>query len=380
MKSKKINIMYIIDSIGWAGAQTHLLSVLTNINYNNFNVSVVCLRSSGEQFHVLKELPIDTLVLNLENLMSPLKTLNAIFELNKFLKKSKTDILHSYMFNPNLIASIMAWIPWRRFKLITTRRDTGYWHQQHHWWLYRFMNIMTTKIIAVSSQVKKESVDKEGVSPEKIITIFNGIDLGVFNSDVINRDKVRSSFDIKENEFVIGILAAMRPEKRHDIFIDAARKVIEELDDVKFMIVGDGYKETRDNINGLIADYKLKDKFILTGALLDVVPALASFDVSVLCSDTEGMSNTVLQSIAMGKATIVTDVGGNPEVIEDRLNGILIPPNDPDALAKSIIDLYRDKTTKKELEQQAINIANQKFNIFPIIESLENVYTDIVSE
>ncbi|VAW91965.1 hypothetical protein MNBD_GAMMA22-2526 [hydrothermal vent metagenome] len=210
INTKKINVTYIIDSIGWAGAQTHLISVLTNIDYNKFNVSVICLRSEGEQFEILEDLGITSLVLNLENLMSPLKTLKAIFRIKRFLRKNKTNIFQSYMFNPNLLASIIAWIPWKSFKLITTRRDTGYWHQKHHWWLYRFMNLLTDKVIAVSSEVRQECIKKEGVSPDKIITIYNGIDLNVYSDKIFDRNKVRKNFGIKDDEYVIGMLAALK--------------------------------------------------------------------------------------------------------------------------------------------------------------------------
>ncbi len=378
MNKNKINITYIIDSIGWAGAQTHLISVLTNIDLEKFNVSVVCLRAPGEQFDILEELNITSLVLNLENLMTPIETIKAIFKLHKFLRLNKTDVFQSYMFNPNLIASIMACIPWLRFKLITTRRDTGYWHQQHHWWLYRFMNLVTYKIIAVSSEVRLESIKNEKVSPKKIITIYNGIDLDVYSDKIFDRTKVRKNFGIKENEFVFGMLAALRPEKRHELFIEAASKVIVTVPNAKFMVVGGGYAKTKEGIIESISKYKMKDKFLLTGVLGNVVPALAAFDISILCSDTEGMSNSVLQSIAMSKATIVTNVGGNPEVIEDGVNGVLIPPNDSDSLAESMIELFENNQKRHEMEIQALNIATDKFNIYPIIKMLEAVYTDIV--
>ncbi len=378
MNKNKTNITYIIDSIGWAGAQTHLISVLTNIDHDRFNVSVVCLRSPGEQFDILAELKITSLVLNLENLMSPLETIKAMFKLHTFLRENKADIFHSYMFNPNLIASIMAWIPWLRFKLITTRRDTGYWHQPHHWWLYRFMNLVTNKIIAVSSEVRSQSIKEEKVSPKKIITIYNGIDLDVYSDKIFDRKKIRKNFGIKENEFVFGMLAALRPEKRHDIFIKAASIVIKKIPGARFMVVGGGYEKTKIQIDELISKYNLQNEFLLTGVLGNVVPALSAFDISILCSDTEGMSNSVLQSIAMSKATIVTDVGGNPEVIEDGVNGILIPPDDPGSLAESMIELFNNEQKRKGMETQALKIATNKFNIYPIVKKLEGVYMDIV--
>ncbi|VAW91963.1 hypothetical protein MNBD_GAMMA22-2525 [hydrothermal vent metagenome] len=153
---------------------------------------------------------------------------------------------------------------------------------------------------------------------------------------------------------------------------------VEKIPNVRFMIVGGGYAATKKNVIGQIEQFNLQKKFLLTGVLGNVVPALAAFDVSVLCSDTEGMSNSVIQSIAMGKATVVTNVGGNPEVIEDGLNGLLVPADDPKSLAAALIKLHKDSKLKKQIELQASKIASEKFNIFPIIVSLQNVYLDLM--
>ncbi|MFV1982135.1 MAG: glycosyltransferase [Thiohalomonadales bacterium] len=380
MSDNKINVTYLIDMIGWAGAQTHLISVLNNINYDEFNVNVICLRRAGTQFELLEKLPVTAIVCNLENLMNPIRTIATVIRLKNFIKASNTDILQSYMFNPNLMASIISWLPGKKFKLITTRRDTGYWHQSHHWWLYKVMNVVTDKIIAVSSEVRLQSIKNEGVNPDKIITIYNGIDVEMYNADVVDRDSSRDKFSLNDNDFVIGLLAALRPEKRHDVFIRAAVQVIKKIPNAKFMIVGDGSKTVLKNIKHLLDKYGVNEQFLLTGKLTDVISVLKAFDVSVLCSDTEGMSNTVLQSIAMAKATIVTNVGGNPEVIENKKNGLVFHAGDSDKLAQLIINLYQDHTLKNTLEVNAAATVVDKFNIVPIIESLQNVYIDILNK
>lgn len=379
MNDTRIKVTYIIDMIGWAGAQTHLISVLHNIDYDKFNISVVCLRRAGTQFDLLKKLPVTTLVCDLENLMNPVKTLITIFKVRKFIKENNTDILQSYMFNPNLMASLISYLPGRKYKLITTRRDTGYWHQRHHWWLYKFMNVVTDKIIAVSSEVKCQSIAKENISNEKIITIYNGINTEIYNKACVDRESCRKKFDIKNDEFVIGILAAIRPEKRHDVFINAASKVVKEIPNARFMIVGDGDETVLSQIKQLINTHNLQDKFLLTGKLTDVISVLTVFDVSVLCSDTEGMSNTILQSISMGRATIVSNVGGNPEVINNGVNGLVFPAGDSGKLAELIVQIHNDVVLKGKLEKQAAITASEKFSIKPIIKSLQDVYVNILS-
>lgn len=378
MLNKKITITYIIDFIGWAGAQTHLISILNNIDYERFNVCVICLRFAGTKFPEIESLPIQTKVFELENLMSLTKTLKTMFKIRRLIRENNTDILQSYMFNPNLMASLVSWIPFKKHILITTRRDMGYWHQEHHWWLYRFMNVVTKKVIAVSEQVRKKSIKKEGLNPDKIITIYNGISNAKFAGQESQGESLRKKYNIKEDEFVIGILAALRPEKRHDVFIGAAKIISDNIQNVRFMVVGEGYEDTAKNIDHLLAKYNLQDKFVLTGKLTNVIPALSAFNISILCSDSEGMSNTMLESIAMGKAVIATAVGGNIEVLENNINGILVAPGSPEEIAAAVLDLYQNQEKRLEIQVQAKKTAREKFEIKHIIKQLEATYTQLV--
>ncbi len=378
MVNKKISITYIIDFIGWAGAQTHLISILNNIDYKRFNVCVICLRFAGTKFSEIESLPIQTKVFELENLMSPVKTLNVLLQIRRLIRDNNTDILQSYMFNPNLMASLVTWVPFKKHILITTRRDMGYWHQKHHWWLYRFMNIVTKKVIAVSEQVRRKSIKKEGLNPDKIITIHNGISNTKYDGQEAEGDLLRKKYNITEDEFVIGILAALRPEKRHDVFIEAAKIISDKIQNVRFMVVGEGYEETAKNIDRLLEKYNLKDKFVLTGKLTNVIPALSAFNISILCSDSEGMSNTMLESIAMGKAVVATAVGGNIEVIENNINGILVAPGSPDEIAAAVLDLYQDQEKRLKIQAQARKTAREKFEITRIIKQLEATYGQLV--
>jgi len=378
MTDRKITITYIIDFIGWAGAQTHLISILNNIDYQRFNICVICLRFAGTKFPEIESLPVQTKVFELENLMNLKKTIKTMLKIRLLIRENNTDILQSYMFNPNLMASLVSWTPFKKHILITTRRDMGYWHQKHHWWLYRFMNIVTKKVIAVSEQVRKKSIKKEGLNPDKIITIHNGISNKKYTGQKRQGELLREKYNIKADEFVIGILAALRPEKRHDVFIGAAKIISDKIQNARFMVVGEGYDETSKNIDRLLEKYKLKDKFVLTGKLKNVIPALSAFDISVLCSDSEGMSNTMLESIAMGKVVVATAVGGNIEVLENNINGILVAPGRPDEIAAAVLDLYQNQGKRLEIQAQARKTAQEKFEIDHIIKQLEATYIQLV--
>ncbi len=378
MADKKITITYLIDFIGWAGAQTHLISILNNIDYQRFNVCVICLRFAGTKFPEIESLPVQTKVFELENLMNLKMTIKTMLQIRRLIRENNTDIFQSYMFNPNLMASLVSWIPFKKHMLVTTRRDMGYWHQEHHWWLYRFMNVVTKKVIAVSEQVRKKSIKKEGLNPDKIITIHNGISNKKYTGQERQGASLRKKYNIKEDEFVIGILAALRPEKRHDVFIEAAKIISDKIPGARFMVVGEGYDETKKNIDHLLEKYKLKDKFVLTGKLENVIPALSAFDISVLCSDSEGMSNTMLESIAMGKVVVATAVGGNIEVLENNINGILVAPGRPDEIAAAVLDLYQNQEKRLEIQVQARKTAQEKFEISHIIKQLEATYLQLV--
>ncbi len=379
MKDDRIRITYLIDSIGAGGAQTHVLNVLKNIDHQRFAVSCVCVRMPGSRFDELESLPVETLVLNLENLVSLKRTWRALRQLSAFIRAQDTQILHAYLFNPSLLAGLYRFLHPFGPLLVTSRRDVGYWHKPWHWRAYRLLNLLTRRVIAVTNDVRNTSMRMEKIRPARITTIYNGVDTDFYQTNATLRAESRARWGLADEHLVIGILAILRPEKRHDIFIQAAAKLADRFPHARFMVVGGNSDEDWESrIRAQVDELGLAERVIFTGKLANSRPALAAFDISVLCSDTEGMSNTLLESIAMGVPAVATRVGGNPEVIEDGVSGVLFPAGDADRLAEELGRLLDDAELRQRYARAARERALKVFSIRAMLDAMQETYVSLL--
>ena len=122
----KIKIAFFIDTLAAGGAQNHVINLMKYIDRSRFDVVVVCTHSKGSRFDLIKDSNIPSYICNLENLMKPLKTFKAAYDVSKFLKQHDIQIIHSYMFNPILFSFLTKFFFYRKALLFTSRRDTGF--------------------------------------------------------------------------------------------------------------------------------------------------------------------------------------------------------------------------------------------------------------
>ena len=174
------------------------------------------------------------------------------------------------------------------------------------------------------------------------------------------------------------MMAIFRFEKRHDVFINAAKIIKDKIPGVHFVFIGQGYPEVLEKIQQQITDMTLEDSFTLMGRRTDIPEVLSMLDVSVLCSDTEGMSNTLLESMSMERTIVATNVGGNPELIQNEQNGVLVPSNDPQALANAVINLYENPELAKKIAQAARQTAIEKYHLKTVVGRMMDIYPSIL--
>ncbi len=351
-----------------------MINLLRHIDFERFDVSLICTSEKGKRFFLLEDLPLHVLVCDLHNLMSPLKTLRAVLRIRKFLKAHGVRVIHAYMFNPNMLAALVK-LTMPGLRLITTRRDMGYWHGPHHWAAWKLVNRITHRVIAVSEEVKAQSMKMECLAEEKIVAIPNGLDVAAYDPD---STEIAKDLRHLRDRFVVGILAMIRPEKRHDLFIEAARLIGDRISNIHYLVVGPGYPDVVERVKQQVAQAGLSERFTFTGDRRDIAQVLKAFDVSVLCSDTEGMSNTLLESIAMGRVVVATRVGGNPEVIRHEDNGLLVSAGKADELAAAILRLHDDRELRSRLVARARQTALEKYDVHAMVKRICAVYSGVV--
>ncbi len=368
--------MYLIDALSGGGAQSHLIEVLRHLDYSAFEALLVCQKEAGRRFDMVKDLPVQPHVLDCPSLTN-LNGLRALWKLRRLVAAWRPMVVHSFMFNPNVMAALACLGRSRPPFLITSRRDMGFWHRGIHWCVYRIINRRTDAVLAVCDSVREHTIAKEGLSAAKVMTVFNGVDLVRFQPHADLAAAGRARLGALEHDVVVGMLAVLRPEKRHDMFAAAARIVARQEPRAKFVVAGAGIPSLEDQLRETVAAADLGERFVFTGRLSDPAVILAGLDIVVLCSDTEGMSNGLLEAMAMGKPTVATAVGGNPEVVVSGETGLLVPPRDPEALAAAITQLIREPELRRHMGLAARERAVRRFDIRMTVAELQRIYASL---
>lgn len=378
--SSKKAVMILIDHLGTGGAETHVLQLARHLDAQRFDITLVCLKEAGYRYDTVQRSNVTKHVCHLNNIMNPFRTLKTVFSLVRLVKAHDIRIIHTYIFNPTVVGTLVKILSGRRVKLITTRRDTGFWHSERHWQVYRMINRWAAKIACVCHAVNDVTQEKEGVSPEKLLTIYNGIDLRSFQMQAGDLQQGRHAYGIAEAEQVVGMVAIFRPEKRHDLFVEAAVTLCQQFEHVKFMLVGDGEPDIKQMMLDRIEAAGVADRFIFTGLLTDVKPVMALLDVMVLCSDYEAMSNAIVEAMAMAKPVVASRVGGNVELVDDGATGYLFEKGDAQALAERLSRVLEDSAHKQMLSRAARQKALDTFDLDVMIDKTQALYQSLIND
>lgn len=289
----------------------------------------------------------------------------AVKTLLRVIAKHQIDVVHTHSSRDSWLGLFAARFSGRRPRLIRTRHlSTPIGKNRLSRWFYA----RPDWIITTGEATRRRLVEESGLSPERIISIPTGIDLDHFQP--APRGLHPTAVDAPP---AVGMIAFLRDWKGHTYFIDAAREVLRKIPEATFYIVGDGPEEAR--LKALLDRIDLTARVQMLGYQADVRAILGRLDIVVLTSyANEGVPQSLLQAMAMGKPVIGTAVGGIPEVIEDGVNGYLIPPRDADSCAERIVELVRQPVRRAEMGKAGRARVEKEFSFDRMLDQVEAVY------
>jgi glycosyltransferase involved in cell wall biosynthesis len=299
------------------------------------------------------------------------------FILSKLMREYHIDIVQTYHFKSDFYGAIIAYLTGVKH-IISSKRDVGDIKSKLHFLLNQKTSAIFDGYIAVADAVAEIVSLKEKVSKDKIKTIYNGVDTEIFSIPDQNMIvETRQKLGIQPSDFVVGMVAALRPEKNYTSLFEAIKKVKETIKEIKVLIVGGG--DLLDIYRQYTEELGISKEVIFTNWSEDVTQYLRTFDVACLIpSRNEGFSNSVIEKMAMGLPMIVTDVGGNAEAVIDGYNGIVIPKNNVDALSDAIIYLYENPEKRKEMGARSRQRIMEHFTLTKMVKSHEEYYEKIM--
>lgn len=273
-----------------------------------------------------------------------------IKDLRQFIQSQEIDILHCHQYTPwsyGALACIGL-----TTKIIFTEHGRFYPDVKHpkRRLVNPVLSYFTDAITSISEATKTALIEYEYINPHKIQVIYNGIHK--ISKPEVNFKEMRKNLGISNNTFILGTIARFDPIKNHLMMLDAVHMLLCANKDVHLIIVGDG--ETRPLIEKRIDELDISNQVTLTGYIAKPSEYMALFDLYLLTSFSEGTSMTLLEAMCMEQACVVTNVGGNPEVIEDGFNGRVIPSDNPQSLSDTIAELLDNSLLLESYRRNAL--------------------------
>lgn len=351
-----IKIVHIIGRLDYGGAEILLLDICRKIDKSKFSVSVVVLEDQGPLTEQFQNAGIE-----LEFFYKKGKfDFSLVKRLAAYLQKKKPDIVHTHLFAADFWGGCAARKAGVKC-LISTKHDIlseGYWRNR----LGKKARQRCQKVIAISSATQEFLIKEEQIPLEKIVVIYNGVDVSKFY--------VKDPQILSGEKLVIGSVGRLSKEKGHKHLIRACRFL--KAASWKLLLVGDG--PLKKELIGLIRFLGLEDKVKLTGITEDVRPHLKEMDIFVLPSVSEGLSLAVLEAALAGKFVIATAVGGVPEVIKDDETGLLFKPKNIEQLVRHLNWVVEHKEEAVVMVKKLQKFVLEKFDINKIIKEYEKLY------
>ena len=281
--------------------------------------------------------------------------LGAAWRMSRLLRRLRPDVVHAHDAHAlALAATAVALAGTGRPRLAASRRVDFHLHRNP---LSRWKYGRVDRFLCASDAIRRMLID-DGVPAERAAVVYEGVDVeriaGLPTLDV------RRELGLPDGAPIVGNIAALVPHKGQQHLLDAAARVVAEIPDARFVIVGAG--ELHDALVAQIARLSLERHVVLTGFRTDALSLLKEFDLFVMSSVTEGLGTSVLDAMACGRAVVATRAGGIPESVVDGETGLLVPTRDPDALASAVLRLLRDRALRQALGRAGRGRARARFS------------------
>lgn len=333
---KPVKILYCIDNLLRGGTELQLAGLIEHLDLNEYQPYLLTIKPSPPELtpknciHLAWDVP---------QLFS-FSGIKSLVKLIKFLRAEEIEIVQTFFQDSTLFAGLAAYIA-RTPVRITCFRDLGFWLTTKQRLALGCIYKTMSGFICNAKVVRQHFSKTFNIHPERMQVIRNGV-------DTKSLDYVEHKGPSKH----IGIVGNMtRPVKRTDLFIEAAGIVNRSHPDITWHILGDGH--LRPELEQLAKDNNVFEKIIFAGRINNIPEYLEKLDIGIICSDSEGLSNALIEYMFKGVAAVATNVGGNPELIESEKSGLLVQPDNKDALAAAISRLIQNNDLRQELARNA---------------------------
>lgn len=372
-------ILFILDSFSGAnaGTESQIVLLLRSLDRSVFEPHIVLLRGPNKISECVPDVKVE--VLNIAQIKSPRSWFRA---LRCAIAYRFRGVRVAQIFFNDASAIFPMPLKLAGIRVVIARRDLGFWYTKALLKLLRVSGRFVDAVVCNAEAVRKITIEQEGIPAERTTVIHNGITRADTSCAPL---ELRSKLGIDKNALVVGIVANLRPLKRIDTAVRAIAHVARLDPAAPHLVVAGadrgGTKSVshREELEALAASLGVFARVHFIGAVDDPMPVLAACDVAALCSETEGLSNSVIEYMLAGKPVLCTPVGGNAELIEEGKTGFFFDVGDDSLLARRIAELAVNPQLVKEMGERARADARFRFDAARMVAAHEALYTHLMN-
>lgn len=371
-----VTVLYLIDDLcGMAGAERVLINMVGRIDRGRFRCLVGTLRANPN-LDIVRTLACPVFVFPLKKTYD-LGALKIARELRRVIRLERVRIVHTFFETSDLWGSVVAKLSGCPI-VVSSRRDMGFNQSAKHRLAYRLLRPVFNQVQTVSDQVRSMCIHREKFKPNRVVTLYNGVDLEKATA-VNGTAGLRSSYGLDDASHVLISVGNIRWIKGTDILVEVAKRICTHYPRAVFVIVGKVLEpEYYDAVTARIRSLGLTNNVRFLGASENVFRSLKASDVFCLLSRSEGFSNALLEAMACGLPCVATDVGGNREALQDGRSGYLVPNEDVGAAADRILSLLGDPAKAREMGEHGRAVVESKFTTEVMVQKLASLYDSLL--
>ena len=378
MPSDKIRVLKFLTHFAIGGTERQFVYTATGLDRSRFDVRIACMARIGAFMKDIQALNAPISEYPTRSMYS-YQTLRGQLRFARDVRREDIHVVHAYGFYPNLFAILPAALGTRSVTIASVR-DMGVFSDRHK--LRSMTQAMACRLadcVIANSSAVREWLIKQGLGGYDVRVIPNGISMPAPRRND-EPSVIRAEFHIDPDSPLIAVVGRLVRTKGLEFFLEAAASIAARFPSVRFLIVGEANVEPpyRRELEERAKNLNLIGRLTFTGQRSDVPQIMREIDISVLPSLSESFSNSLLESMANGLPVVATKVGGNPEVVSDGENGLLVPPRDAEALSRAMSRLLESNELARRLGEAAREKVAKEYSLECLLRRTEDLYVSLL--
>jgi L-malate glycosyltransferase len=371
-----IKTVLFVTSTLRGGTGAHLVRLLEHFDRARWNSVVLC--HGGRDFDPPPHVPLidDSIRSPLDHF--PLAQWRQLRKLQSLNRTYDPAIVHAFFFWPIMYGRIL-----KRFgiirHLVENREDQGFIWSENDYRLLRATAWIPDRILCVSDAVREVVLERERAPEHRTVVVRNGVRLPAMQSSAVEGAAARAEFGFRPHHRIVGMVANLQHAvKGANYFIESMPLIVQEVPDARFLVLGEGRE--KEALQARARELGVGDKVAFAGFRPDAHRFYPIMDVSVLTSLSEGLSITIMESMSFGIPVVVTNVGGNAELVQDGTTGLLVPPKDVPRFAKAVVRVLRDRGLAVEFGRNGRRVVERDFALTRVADRYEQIYREVLCD